>query len=118
MDTINDWKKTDPDNFQFGRELRGGVYEFKEFDRQTFREKFQELRKIPYEKVEEIITADFDNVDFWKHERVNLADYTEQELEDHISSYYNDLDEVKEIYGDEWMFIVAECIFEQESGLY
>ena len=118
MDTINDWKKTDPDNFQFGRELRGGVFEFKEFDRHTFRIEFFRLNHLPYKEAEVMLTADFDGDEFWKHQRVNLADYTEQEIESHISSYYNDLDEVKEIYGDEWMFIVAECIFEQENGLY
>lgn len=118
MDTINDWKNTDPDNFQYGRELRGGVFEFKEFDRQTFMSKFYELKAMPYEEAEKFIVADFNSTDFWKHERVNLSDYTEQEIEDHISGYYKDLDEVKDIYEDEWMFIVAECIFEQESGLY
>jgi hypothetical protein len=35
-----------------------------------------------------------------------------------ISGYYNSLEELKSIYGDDSNWVIAECIFEQESGLY
>ena len=49
---------------------------------------------------------------------INLDNYTEEEIEEHISSYYNSVEEIIEIYGEDSDWIIAECIFEQESGLY
>jgi thiamine kinase-like enzyme len=45
---------------------------------------------------------------------INVVDYTEQELENYISKFYDSLDEVKADYKDDWYQVVAECIAERE----
>ena len=87
------WVNTDPDNEQYGRKLHDGHYEFKEKDR--------------FNEEEEWIIID-----------ILLSMYTEEQIENHVSAYYCSLAELKEQCGDDWEWIVAECIFEQESGLY
>ena len=47
-----------------------------------------------------------------------MANYKDEEIKKHISAYYDSIDQIKKIYGSDWEWIVAECIFEQESGLY
>jgi len=106
-----EWVQTDGSTHQYGRIIREGVYEFKEWiggceDGKT---------------IDEMAVRDFDDAGCWLQDTVSLVDYNEQEIESHISSYYNSLDQIKEEYGDGengWMWIVAECIFEQESELY
>ena len=49
---------------------------------------------------------------------MNLDNYTEGEIENHILAYYDSIEEIIEIYGEDSEWIIAECIFEQESGLY
>lgn len=115
---FQDFKQTDADNFQFGREIRGGVFQFKEFLRDMWPDRFKALKTMPYDESIKIIEGIFEDTSFWCDMEINLSDYNETAIENHISAYYKDLDELKEIYGEDWMFIVAECIFEQESGLY
>lgn len=118
IEKIEDYKQTDADSFQFGRKIRGGVYKFKEFERFLFAELFTQLKALPYKEALEEIKNRFNVSEYWIEIEISLANYSEQEIEDHISAYYADLDELKSIYGNDWMFIVAECIFEQESELY
>lgn len=108
-----EWKQTDPDNFQYGRKVREGVYEFREFDRNNYTFNLDD-----YPTKEAFIDAVWDNSEFWEEMTVVMAHYKDDEIENHISAYYDSLEQLKEIYGDDWEFIVAECIFEQESGLY
>lgn len=116
---ISNWKKTDPDNFQFGREIRGGVYQFKEFNRNEYSGTYLELKRFYVgSELDEALAKDWDSQWYWIDAEINLSDYSEPEIENYISAYYSDLDELKEIYGDDWMWIAAECIFEQQSGLY
>lgn len=116
--SISDFKNTDPDNFQYGRKVREGVYEFREFDRQNFVETFKGLKKMSYENSSRQIKANFNSSEFWVELTIMMAHYSESEIENHISAYHKNLAELKEIYGDDWEFIVAEIIFEQESLLY
>lgn len=90
------WVCTDPDNNQYGRKLHDGHYEFKE------KNHFHDINDEG-----EWITID-----------ILLPMYTEEQIEKHISAYYDSLNHLKEQCGDDWEWIVAECIFEQESGLY
>lgn len=46
-------------------------------------------------------------------ELMDFDDYTDDDLEEGVKSYYKNLDEVKSIYGDDWKQIALECIFEQ-----
>lgn len=89
------WICTDPDNKQFGKKLSDGHYLFKELDPNA---------------------AEYE--DRWIEFDILISHYDEEKVNNHISSYYKSIDEVKELYGEDWEWIVAECIFEQESGLY
>lgn len=44
---------------------------------------------------------------------VDLNDYTEYEKECNISGYYDSIESLREIYGDDSDQIIAECIFEE-----
>lgn len=112
------WSLTDPDNFQYGRKISEGVYQFKEFDRHIADGKFYKIKELTYDEQKKIIESDFNCPNFWIEDTITLADFSDQEISKHISAYYDSLESLKKIYGDEWQWIVAECIFEQTSGLY
>lgn len=110
MITNNGWICTDPDNLQFGRKLSEGHYEFKEFDRNS----------IPLPKGDKMGFAKrhFEESEFWIQEDIFLAHYSAEKIKSHVSAYYSSVEEVKKEYLGAWEWIVAECIFEQESSLY
>lgn len=114
VDHNTPWKLTDPDNFQYGRQVSLGVFQFKEFNRNDY--SFENPEH--YEDKQEFIDTVFDNPVFWEEDTIVLANFNEHEIREHISTYYDSLEQLQEIYGDEWEWIVAECIFEQQSGLY
>lgn len=89
MYKLNEWVCTDPDNNQWGRWLGGRCFEF---------------RETLYGVEVEI--------------EINLDEYTDKQIEDHISAYYNNLDQLKGYYEESSDWIIAECIFEQELGTY
>lgn len=90
------WVCTDLDNQQYGRQLARSIFEFKE--------KSRDLDE--YDEGEDIQLL------------INLDDYSTQEIDDYISPYYDNIHELEAIYGTGSDWIIAECIFEQESGLY
>ena len=112
MDTqtteIENWICTNGSTQQYGRMIREGVYEFKEWIGGC------ELGMT----IDQMATRDFEKPECWEQKEVSLVDYNEVEIESNISSYYDSLDQIKEEYGDghggseSWMWIVAECIFE------
>lgn len=112
-----EWKMTDPDNFQYGRLYRG-IPEFKEFDRITFDKLYDKMKLATEEKLDAYLKSEFENELLWIKKSIFLSRYTEQQKEVFISGYYKDLNEVRKIYGTDSDFIIAECIFEQTSGLY
>ena len=113
-----EWKCTDPDNFQYGR-LNRGTPEFKEFNRDDFKKIFEQLKIADTQKVQAYIKEEFENKMLWVQKLIFLSQYNEKEREELASGYYKNLSELKEIYGKDWEFILAECAFEQvESGLY
>ena len=91
-----EWVCTDLDNEQYGRQISENVYEFKEKNRGLSEYKDDEFIEIT----------------------IDLDDYSSNDAENHVSAYYSGIDEVKQIYGADFEWIIAECIFEQESGLY
>lgn len=91
-----EWKCTDWDNEQYGRFISDRIYEFKEKNRGLIEYGEDEFIEI----------------------YVNLDNYTEGEIEEYTSSYYDSIESIKTIYGEDTDWIIAECIFEQESGLY
>lgn len=104
---ITDWQCTDPDQYQFGRRLGTREFEFREFDHFS-------IFPAEVDTIEEAEAM----TDNWTEMVVNLDDYSDEEKEDVSKAYYGSLDELKEQNGDAWEWVLAECIFEQESGLY
>lgn len=95
MKNTTDWVLTDPDNQQYGRQLDELKFEFKENGK--------------------ILIIDLD--EYEEHEIediINSYGYTLYEDEESLE-YYND---VYSLYGNSANWIIAECIFEYESGLY
>lgn len=115
---LNWGKPTDADNFQFGRKVSEGVFQFKEFDRKAFPEKFDELLKLDYRNANMLFSRELKESMFWIEDTIVLSNFNQEEIKGHISGYYDTIEEVHEIYGDSAEFIIAECIFEQTSGLY
>lgn len=112
-----EWKMTDPDNFQYGRLVRG-THEFKEFDRVKLPDLFDKMKQATQERVDAYLAEHFNEEFIWITKKILLNQYNDEEREKITSPYYKSLSELKEIYGSDWEFILAECIFEQESGLY
>lgn len=92
------WSCTDLDNEQYGKKLGEGHYIFRE-------------KNTKYE-----LNPDEENK--WIEFDILMETYTDSDIDNFISGYYDSIDEIKTLYGDDWEWIVAECIFEQESGLY
>ena len=44
---------------------------------------------------------------------IELNDYTEEQLDDYIAAYYPSLPAMRELYGENANWIIAECIAEQ-----
>jgi len=103
-----EWTCTDPDNFQYGRKVSPGVYQFKEWIGGGKLE-------VPVGKT---VKECFNESGHWEEDTIVLANFTDAEIREHVSAYYNSLEDLKEIYGDDSDWIIAECIFEQQSGLY
>lgn len=103
-----EWICTDPDNFQYGRKVSDGVFQFKEWIGGG---------KLD-EAVEKTVKECFNESGSWEEDTIVLANFNEQEIREHISGYYNSLEDLKKICGDDSDWIIAECIFEQQSGLY
>lgn len=110
------WTCTDPDNYQYGRKTADGVYEFKEFDKLNFAGD-----EHGHEEEKTFVTNRFSDSDFWVEETIDLNQYSQKDKEKAISGYYDSMEALSEICkGDmeQVSWIVAECIFEQNSGLY
>lgn len=49
----------------------------------------------------------------YRSEILCFKDFSEKEQKESICGYYGSIEQVKEIYGDDWKLIVMECAFEQ-----
>lgn len=112
-----EWKCTDPDNFQYGRLVRG-TPEFKEFNRNDFKKIYDQMKIADPKRVQDYIKSEFENDFLWIKKNILLSTYKEDSLEKVASAYYKNLADLKQTCGEDWKFVLAECIFEQESGLY
>lgn len=105
---LSGWKLTDPDNFQYGMQISESVFKFKEFDRNEYYNLTkEEIEKIP-----------FSDDDYYVELEIDLTKYTSEQIREVVDGYYTNLEELISIYGKDSNWIVAECIFETESGLY
>lgn len=106
------WTLTDPDNHQYGKKILDGHYRFKELDWYYFG-----MSNIS--DIEDVYLEDnWNNSDLWIEIDVVLSHYTDEEIRKVVSAYYGSLEELKEVYGESSEWIIAECIFEQETGNY
>ncbi len=103
----SNWKLTDPDNFQYGLKLSESVFVFREFDRMENDLTKEEIKKIP-----------FSNDDFYVELEIDLNKYTSEQIAKAVDGYYTSMQELIDYYGEDSNFIIAECIFETENGLY
>lgn len=53
-----------------------------------------------------------------EHLVIDLTKYSQAQKESFIASYYGNIQNCKNECGLNYLWILAECIFEQESGLY
>lgn len=112
------WTCTDPDNLQF---QRNGSFEFKEFDRFSYPNEFKEIvdgvdtLKTPIELI-----PYWNNSNYWIIDTIDFKEYSIEKVFSLCSSYYSkeELSELIEDSNSGGWEIIAECIFEQESGLY
>ena len=101
---------TDADNFQFGKEISDNKFRFVEINRGTLYDIFRSNNLQEIDHFELIENAD------WFDEVIDLDNYTELDISTIIKGYYDSVEVMKEIYGEPfYKFIIAECIFEQET---
>ena len=123
---ISNWTCTDPDNLQYRFNFKNqeNIYRFKEFNRRDFPDIFSDIMsslKGVFYNPDEILSNITWEDDHWIKIDVNLFDYTDKQIEEIISTY--GYCKRNEFYYDCLGYrlsneIIAECIFEQESGLY
>lgn len=107
------WTCTDPDTFQYCQQLSDTSFRYKEFNRVRYVDDYSQIRKngAGYNDM-------FDTGKYWIEEDIVFECLTENEIKNAISGYHDSLDELKEQYGDDWVQIVCECVFEYTNGLY
>ena len=64
--------------------------------------------------VKKISNTEFMIIDNNRIHEIDIDDYTNLEIREHISGYYSSLEELQEMYGDDSNQVIAECIAEQE----
>jgi len=106
---MNKFICTDIDSLQYGRKINQDIYEFKEFDRANYNF-VDEIKLLGIKKFRKTYWR---KKEFWVRNIINLQKYTSEQIKSFLSAYYP---ERNEISLTNW--IIAECIFEQESGLY
>lgn len=100
------WICTDLDIPQFGRQLSDDEFEFKEF-RWDSPKPFKSLIDLLNDKI------------YWVQMTIDLRKYTGEQILYYIQPYgYESIEQMKAWNNDDIDWLVAECIFEQESGLY
>lgn len=98
---------TDIDSLQYGRKINQDNYEFKEFNRRSYNF-VDEVKNLGYKK---FIRIYWRKKEYWIYQKINLQEYTSEQVKKYISAYYNKIEGLTN-------WIIAECIFEQENGLY
>lgn len=91
MKECNGWILTDPDCYQYCKKLSDNRYWY------------IELREV----------GDFSSPFYWVYAtQIDLEFYTDDEITDYITGYYDDIEQIRKIYGNEANQIISECIFE------
>ena len=98
-----EWRNTDPDTNQWGRQLSENIFEFKQDNLAK--------KTLLMEDPTMDLSGESDTIQF----EVDLSDYTLKAIENYTSSFYKSLHQLITTYQNEWKWIVAECIFETEA---
>lgn len=101
------WEMTDPDQYQFCLKIDQDIFRYREYNW------FEAYPDEP----ESLTQAEKDQNN-WEDLTVDIRKYSPEEIQNHISAYYDSVEDIQKSYGNDWKQIVAECIFEQESRLY
>jgi len=109
----NNWVCTDGSNLQYGRKISDNVFAFLEFSRDDYPKEF-------IETCEHSLDIDLNGIEDhkWINDTIDLTKLSDKEVADAISGYYDSIVEIKEEYGDDSKWIIAECVFEYTNGLY
>lgn len=84
-------------------------------DEQQFVKKMSDTEFRVYDEI--VYGKDNEHTDIF-YGTIDITEYRDDELNDYIRGYYNNLSELKEIYGSDWGMIVAEIIAEQSEHDY
>jgi hypothetical protein len=132
----NNWICTDPGNLQFVNENFTNEFEFREYrlkdEIPEYIQNIVDKFKSDVSKHIWILTSLNEPDKVGKLSQIDLLlqcmdcytgtididDYSLKDMKEAISAYYSSLDEVIEKYGYDSEKIIAECIFEQKTGLY
>ena len=90
---------TDPDNQQICIKLNEDTYIY------------SQQNKLFYDYYEDNNT----DVKEYYTETINLFIFSSEEIKNGINAFYNSIDKVQEIYGEDYKRILAECIFENNA---
>ncbi|MFA5048617.1 MAG: hypothetical protein WC516_06355 [Patescibacteria group bacterium] len=103
------WQLTDYDNQQYGRCMAKNLFQFKEFNRRSYNlvDELQILGEA------EFIRIYFNLDEYWLIDIINLKQYSDEQKRKYCASYYTEKE-----FDQLTDWIIAECIFEQENGLY
>ena len=112
---MDKWITTDSDNLQFMKVANSKTkFTFKEFNRFEYPEEF----KIYKDKHDIDLKPIWNVSECWIELTIDLSEYSFTELLRHVTTYYKGLDVLINQYKEDSEKILAECIFEQENGLY
>lgn len=109
------WDCTDIDSLQFKTYIGDGTYKFKEFSRFEYTKQFNQI--VNGQVDIHLFAASI----FWIEDTIKPESYTIEQVTSILSPY--GYKKVKDGWIDDCgdaitLAIIAECIFEQESGLY
>lgn len=112
------WTCIDPDNYQYGRKISNGLYEFRELGLSYWPDENEELTA-------EELAAIWANTEAWVSKTIDLTHYSLAQREDYARTFYGSL---AELYAsveepsatdmEEGHWVLAECIFEQTADYF
>lgn len=123
MNIIYDLKNmicTDPATLKFGKEVSDGCWYYLQVRADSVLCKYEDNPKgfvEAYYNDDDVRRIIDSHTGVYAGE-IDLADYTDEEIEDHINAYGYTLNGdssnfIQNTYGDSWKQICCECIFEQ-----
>ena len=111
------WICTDPDNFQFCKEVSYLEFTYKEFDQLSYDLSKHISSSFLDNDVTDFLTKCWNIPSYWIEMDINVNDYSDEQKSDCVSGYYTK-QEFEDMLKNREYQLIAECIFEIESGQY